>query len=80
MDPEVELTVDEIETWVAEGDTTFYGLRTGSPGTYLLGVSTLPRELGMEGVDFNEYLGQGRTGGGYNMISDALVLVVWVRG
>jgi hypothetical protein len=44
------------ETWVAEGDTTFFGLRTGSPGTYLLGVSTLPRELGMEGVDFNEYL------------------------
>jgi hypothetical protein len=44
------------DTWTAEGDTTFFGMRTGSPGTYVFGASTLPRDLGMEGADFNEYL------------------------
>ena len=45
-----------MDTWNADRDTTFLGLRTGDPGTYLLGVSTLPRELGMEAADFNTYL------------------------
>lgn len=43
-------------SWKAEGDTTFYNLRTGDPGTYVFGASTLPRELGMDAPDFNEYL------------------------
>lgn len=42
--------------WNAEGDTTFLGLGTGAPGTYVVGVSTLPRDLALAAVDFNEYL------------------------
>ena len=44
------------DNWNAEGDTTFLGLRTGVPGTYLVGVSTLPKEIGLGAPDFNEYL------------------------
>jgi hypothetical protein len=43
-------------SWNADGDTTFLGLRTGAPGTYVLGVSTLPRDLELAAADFNEYL------------------------
>ena len=35
-----------LDTWNAERDTTFLGLRTGDAGTYLLGVSTLPNGWG----------------------------------
>jgi hypothetical protein len=45
-----------METWNADGDTTFFGLRTGEPGTYVLGVSTRPNRLGMDAADFNLYL------------------------
>jgi hypothetical protein len=45
-----------LETWNAEGDTTFLGIRTGEPGTYVVGVSTLTRDLGLSAADFNEYL------------------------
>ncbi len=44
------------DNWNAEGDSTFLGLRTGAPGTYVVGVSTLPRDLGLSSPDFNEYL------------------------
>ena len=37
-------------------DTTFLQIETGDPGTYIVGASTKPRELGMSGADFNEYL------------------------
>lgn len=45
-----------MESWDAEGDSTFLDWRTGSAGTYVLGVSTLPRDLGMSAEDFNRYL------------------------
>jgi uncharacterized GH25 family protein len=45
-----------LDTWNAEGDTTFLGLRTGDPGTYVLGVSTRPNRLTLEAADFNLYL------------------------
>ena len=45
-----------MEGWDAEGDTTFLPMRTGEAGTYVLGVSTLPRDLGMSADDFNVYL------------------------
>ena len=45
-----------LDHWNADGDTTFLGLRTGDPGTYVLGVSTNPNDLGMEAADFNLYL------------------------
>jgi hypothetical protein len=45
-----------MDTWNAAGDTTFLGLRTGDPATYVVGVSTRPSELSLEGADFNVYL------------------------
>ncbi|MDP2955814.1 MAG: DUF4198 domain-containing protein [Longimicrobiales bacterium] len=42
--------------WSAETDTTYLGLRTGAAGTYVVGVSTLPRQLGLDAGDFNQYL------------------------
>lgn len=45
-----------LDHWNAEGDSTFLGLRTGAPGTYVLGVSTNPNDLGMSADDFNLYL------------------------
>ncbi len=37
-------------------DTTFLQIETGDQGTYIVGASTKPRELGMSGFDFNDYL------------------------
>ena len=37
-------------------DTTFLQIETGDPGTYIVGASTKPRDLGMSGHDFNVYL------------------------
>jgi len=45
-----------LDGWKADRDTTFYSMRTGEPGTYVFGVSTLTRDLGMDAPDFNEYL------------------------
>jgi uncharacterized protein DUF4198 len=45
-----------MELWSADSDTTFLDIRTGDPGTYVLGVSTLPRDLGLRAIDFNTYL------------------------
>lgn len=45
-----------MDTWNADGDTTYLGIRTGEPGTYVIGVSTRPKRLGMEAADFNLYL------------------------
>ena len=38
------------------GDTTRLALRTGAPGTYVVGVSTKPRRINLAGADFNQYL------------------------
>ena len=45
-----------MEGWVAETDTTYLNIRTGDAGTYVLGVSSIPRTLGLDGADFNQYL------------------------
>lgn len=42
--------------WGAQGDTSVVTLRIGEAGTYVLGVSTRPRELDLSAEDFNEYL------------------------
>jgi len=41
---------------VARGDTTLVRFHTGSPGTYVLGVSLNPSEISLAGKDFNAYL------------------------
>jgi hypothetical protein len=49
---------ERIDTtaWLAEGDTTFLTITTADPGTYVVGASTNPRDLGLDAADFNEYL------------------------
>jgi uncharacterized GH25 family protein len=46
----------DTTAWQDRGDTSVLSLRTGAAGTYVVGVSTRPRELRLEGKDFNEYL------------------------
>jgi len=43
-------------SWRDEGNTTLLELTTNGPGTYLLGVSTKPREIALKAADFNAYL------------------------
>ena len=45
-----------MDTWNAEGDTTFLGIRTGDPGTYLIGVSTRVNSISLDAAEFNQYL------------------------
>ncbi len=42
--------------WRDEGKTSLLDLETGEPGTYVVGVSTRPREIDLKAADFNEYL------------------------
>jgi hypothetical protein len=42
--------------WRPQGDTTWLTLTTGSPGTYVLGASLLPREIALTAEQFNAYL------------------------
>ncbi len=45
------------ETDFTKNETTsFLNLETKEPGTYVVGLSTLTREIDLEGKDFNEYL------------------------
>lgn len=46
----------DTRAWAATGDTSFLSFRTGSGGTGIAGVSTLPRELDLAAQDFNDYL------------------------
>lgn len=45
---EADLTKDET--------TAFLNLTTGAAGTYVVGLSTKPREIALKAADFNEYL------------------------
>lgn len=38
------------------GDTTMLTVRTGDPGTYVLGLSTRPRRIELSSEEFNQYL------------------------
>ena len=40
----------------AHGDTTFLGIATEGPGTYVLGLSTRPNQLKISGKEFEAYL------------------------
>jgi hypothetical protein len=42
----------------ARDSTTFFALRTGPAGTYVIGVSTRPNIIGMAGEEFHEYLAE----------------------
>jgi uncharacterized GH25 family protein len=45
-----------MDTWNAEGDTTYLGIRTGDPATYIIGVETVPNEIDLNAAAFNQYL------------------------
>ena len=42
--------------WRAEEKTSTMEIQTGQTGTYLVGISTKPREIALKAADFNEYL------------------------
>lgn len=47
---------EEAISWRDERKTTIMEIRTGAPGTYLVGVSTKPREIDLKAAEFNDYL------------------------
>lgn len=49
-------TVIDSSQWYEKDSTTFLNLNTGEPGTYVVGVSTRPRNIEMAAEDFNNYL------------------------
>lgn len=53
--PSGRTTLDSAN-WVAKGDTSTFTIRTGAPGTYVIGASTLPRTIRLSGEQFNQYL------------------------
>jgi hypothetical protein len=46
----------DTTSWEAAGDTSRLNVRIGKAGTYVVGASTLPREITLEAKDFNAYL------------------------
>ena len=46
----------DTSAWADAGDTSIFTFRTGTPGTYVVGASTLPRALRLDAKQFNEYL------------------------
>jgi uncharacterized GH25 family protein len=42
--------------WREEGTVTYLDFDSGSPGTYVVGVSTAPRMIELTGEEFNDYL------------------------
>lgn len=46
----------DTTAWEARGDTSRLNLRIGKSGTYLVGASTLPREITLAAKEFNFYL------------------------
>ena len=49
-------THPDTTAWRDHGDTSVLTLRTGAAGTYVVGVSTLPKILRLDAADFNAYL------------------------
>lgn len=54
--PEVSGPIEELLAWRDEGKTTIMELQTRGPGTYLVGVSTKPKEISLKAAEFNSYL------------------------
>ena len=46
----------DTSAWNAEGDTSTFSFRSGSAGTYVVGVSTKPSVIPLAAKEFNEYL------------------------
>ena len=48
----------ETIAWRAEEKLSVLEIQTGGPGTYLVGISTRPREIELKAADFNSYLAE----------------------
>lgn len=55
MGPSGRTRIDTA-AWNPAGDTSHVVFKAGSAGTYVLGVSTKPNAIEMDGKDFNDYL------------------------
>ena len=51
-----EVMRPDTTSWWERDNTTYLNFKTGEPGTYVVGVSTLPRFIDLSSEDFNEYL------------------------
>lgn len=56
LGPGLNAASAEAIVWRAEGKTSVVEIQTGETGTYLVGISTKPREIALKAADFNEYL------------------------
>lgn len=54
--PELSGPIGESVAWRDQGKVTVMEIQTGGPGTYLVGVSTKPKEIDLKAADFNDYL------------------------
>jgi len=50
------ITDPESIAWRVEEKLSVMEIQTGEPGTYLVGISTRPREISLKAADFNSYL------------------------
>ncbi|CAN5737365.1 DUF4198 domain-containing protein [soil metagenome] len=54
--PDLGAPISQSLKWRDERQTTVMEVKTGGPGTYLVGVSTKPREIDLKAPEFNRYL------------------------
>ena len=54
--PDLGAASAESIVWRVEEKTSTMEIQTGETGTYLVGISTKPREIALKAADFNEYL------------------------
>jgi hypothetical protein len=54
--PDAGISAAKSISWRDVEKTTTMGISTGGPGTYVVGISTKPREIDLKAADFNDYL------------------------
>jgi uncharacterized GH25 family protein len=54
--PDLRRPIADSVKWRNQGETTIMDLQTGGPGTYVVGISTNPKEISLKAADFNDYL------------------------
>jgi len=54
--PDGQVSHPDASAWRDVGEMTSFDVQTGEAGTYVVGVSTKPREIDLKAKDFNDYL------------------------
>jgi len=54
--PAGDVTHPQETDFTKDETTSFMNLQTGAAGTYVVGLSTMPREIDLKAKDFNDYL------------------------